>query len=92
MKKSDIIHAVAERSGLTKNVSEQILDAYFTVLKAALAEGQDVPLGDLGRLQVKDRPARPGRNPRTGETIEIPARKVVSLKSGKALSDALGTV
>ncbi len=89
MKKSDIIQGIAQQSNLPKTVTEEAFDAVMTFLKTKLAEGETIPLGNLGRLMVHERAARNGRNPSTGEAIQIPARKTVVFKVGKALSDAL---
>lgn len=89
MNKSQLIDAVAERSGLTKKAASQAVEALLSAVTDSLAEGQKVTLVGFGTFEVRDRAARKGVNPATGATIEIPAGKVPAFKAGKALKDAV---
>lgn len=86
---NDLKSAVAARSGLTKAQTDQALSAFFDHLKTSLSQGDKVSLPGVGQFEVGERAARQGRNPQTGETINIPASKAVKFKAGKALKDAL---
>jgi DNA-binding protein HU-beta len=87
--KSDLIDSVAERTGLAKSDAARAVDAVLGSLTEALKRGDVVALAGFGTFQAKVRAARTGRNPRTGESIAIPASRVPSFKAGKALKDAL---
>ena len=84
MKKVELVEAVAEQTGLTKADATRAIDA-----TEALAKGDKVPLVGFGTFAVSKREAREGRNPRTGETVQIAARNAVSFKAGSALKDAV---
>ncbi|MFS8523472.1 MAG: HU family DNA-binding protein [Limnochordales bacterium] len=90
MTKADLIDQVAARSGLTKKAAGQAVDALFESVTEALAAGQRVQIVGFGTFEVRERAARRGRNPQTGQEIEISARKVPAFKAGKALKDAVG--
>ncbi len=89
MKKVDLVEAIAEEAGLTKADATKAFDATFKVIKNALANGDKVPVAGFGTFAVSERAARDGRNPRTGETVTIPARNAVTFKAGSALKDAV---
>ena len=89
MNKSELINAVAEESGLSKADAGRALDAVVSSVTTALQGGDSVALIGFGTFSVKDRAARTGRNPQTGEAIQIKASKVPSFKAGKALKDAV---
>ncbi len=89
MKKVELVEAVAEKSGLTKADSTKAIDAIIDVFTAALAEGDKISLVGFGTFSVSERAAREGRNPRTGETVKIAARKAVNFKAGASLKDAV---
>ena len=89
MNKNEFVNAIAEKSGLTKKDAEAALNAYIEVVTDALKAGDSVQLIGFGTFEVRERAARTGRNPLTGETIEIAAAKVPAFKSGKALKDAI---
>lgn len=89
MKKVELVEAVAEKAGLTKADATRALDATLEVIKDALVQGDKVPLVGFGTFSVSKRAAREGRNPRTGETVQIAARNSVSFKAGSALKDAV---
>ena len=89
MNKADLIDAVAEDSDLTKASAARALDSAIENITNALKEGNSVTLVGFGTFTVRQREARMGRNPRTGEAIQIKASRVPGFKAGKALKDAL---
>ena len=89
MKKVELVEAVAEKTGLTKADATRAIDATFEVITGALQDGDKVPLVGFGTFAVSERAARSGRNPQTGEPVEIPARKAVTFKAGSALKEAV---
>lgn len=89
MKKSELIAAVAAKAEVTKGDAEDVLDAFTQVARDALAEGKKVPLTDFGTFATKDRAARTGRNPQTGQPVQIPAKTVAQFKPAKSLADHL---
>jgi len=89
MNKSDLINAIAEESGLTKADAGRALDATLSSVSSALKGGDSISLIGFGTFSVKERSARTGRNPQTGETIQIKASKIPSFKAGKTLKDSV---
>ena len=89
MNKTELIAAVAEKTGLTKKDAERVVNATFETVTASLAKGEKVAVAGFGNFEVKTREARVGRNPRTKETIQIPATKLPAFKAAKALKDAV---
>ncbi|HEB55954.1 MAG TPA: HU family DNA-binding protein [Gammaproteobacteria bacterium] len=89
MNKAELIDAVAENADLSKAAAARAVDTVLESITATLKNGEQVALIGFGTFSVKDRAARTGRNPRTGEPLEIPAAKVPSFKAGKALKDAV---
>ena len=89
MKKAELVEAIAEKTGLTKADANRALDATFEVITKALKKGERVPVAGFGTFNVSKRKAREGRNPQTGATVKIPARKAVTFKAGTALKDAV---
>ena len=89
MNKSDLIAAVAEATGITRPEAARAVDATFEVIADALKDGADVRVIGFGSFGVADRAARQGRNPRTGEAVEIAASRQVRFKPGKGLKDAV---
>ncbi len=89
MNKSELIEAVAESADLSKAAAARAVDAMVDSVTDALREGDQVTLVGFGTFTVRERAARTGRNPRTGEAINIPASKVPGFKPGKALKDAI---
>ena len=89
MNKTELIAAVAEKTGLTKKDAEKVINATMEAITAELAKGEKISLTGFGIFEVKAREARTGRNPRTGETTQIPASKAPAFKAGKALKDAV---
>lgn len=90
MTKQDLIDIVSEKCGLTKKDAGATLDAILNTITETMKRGEKVALVGFGTFEAKTRKARTGRNPATGETIEIAARTVPSFKAGRALKDALG--
>lgn len=89
MNKTDLVNHIATSAGLTKTQATAALQAFETAVVDALANGGTVALTGFGTFAVKERAARAGRNPKTGETIQIAASKVPSFKAGKGLKDAV---
>lgn len=89
MNKSELIDAVAEGADISKAAAGRAVDAMIAAISGALKAGDQVNLIGFGTFVVRDRAARTGRNPRTGEVLNIPASKVPSFKAGKALKDAV---
>lgn len=89
MNKSDLIGSVAEKTDLTKKDAEKAVNAIFQSIEDALAKGDKVQLVGFGTFETKERAARIGRNPRTGQEIKIPATKVPGFKAGKALKESV---
>lgn len=89
MNKSELIDAVAEGSDISKAAAGRALDAMINAISDALKKGDTVNLVGFGTFTVRERAARTGRNPRTGETINIAASKNPAFKAGKALKDAV---
>ncbi len=89
MNKAELIEAVAESADISKASATRVLESVLDTITGSLQEGDSVALVGFGTFQVKDRPARTGRNPQTGEPIQIKAAKVPSFKAGKGLKDAL---
>ena len=89
MNKTELIAAVAEKTGQTKKDAERVVNATFESITASLAKGDKVAVSGFGNFEVKAREARVGRNPRTKETIQIPATKLPAFKAAKALKDAV---
>ncbi len=87
MNKTEFIAAVAEKAGLSKKDAEKAVKAYADVVTEELVNGGKVQLVGFGTFEVVDRPAREGRNPRSGETMTIAASRVPKFKAGKALKD-----
>lgn len=91
MNKQELIDAVAESADLSKAAAARAIDAMTEAVTSALKQGDSVSLVGFGSFVVKDRPARTGRNPQTGQPIDIAAAKVPSFKAGKALKDSVNT-
>jgi DNA-binding protein HU-beta len=89
MNKTELIAAVAEKTGLTKKDAERVVNATFETISQNLAAGNKVQISGFGNFEVKAREARVGRNPRTKETIEIPATRLPVFKASKALKDSV---
>ena len=89
MNKSELIAIAAEKAGMTKKDTERILNAAIDAIAASLVRGEKVQLSGFGTFEAKEREARIGRNPHTGEAVEIPATRVPGFKASKALKDSI---
>ena len=89
MNKAELIAAVAEKTGLTKKDADKAVAALIETVTEALKAGDKIQLVGFGTFEVRERPARVGRNPQTKETITIPASKVPAFKAGAALKNAV---
>jgi len=89
MNKSELIEAVAQSADISKAAAARAVDGVLQSITNALQEGDQVTLVGFGTFSVRERAARTGRNPRTGEAIQIKASKIPSFKAGKALKDAV---
>ena len=89
MNKAELIHAAAEKAGVSKKDAEAVVNAALDTIVEAMKDSEKVQLTGFGSFEVKNRPERIGRNPRTKENITIPASKVPTFKAGKAFKDAV---
>ncbi len=89
MNKTDLINAVADQAEVSKKDAGKAVDAFVAAVTDALKKGEKVQLVGFGTFEVRERAAREGRNPQTGETIQIKAAKVPAFKAGKALKDSV---
>ena len=89
MNKSDLINHVVESTEMTKKDVTKVVDAVFDAISGALQNGDKVQLVGFGNFEVRERSARKGRNPQTGEEIEIPASKIPAFKPGKGLKEGI---
>ncbi len=89
MNKADLVTKVAESTELSKKDVSKAVEAVFESISEALHLGEKVQLVGFGNFEVRERSARKGRNPQTGEEIEIPASKVPAFKPGKALKEGI---
>ena len=89
MNKTELVAAMAEQTNLSKIDSEAALKAFIDVVSEELKKGEKVQLVGFGTFEVSERAAREGRNPQTGETMEIKASKTPKFKAGKALKDMM---
>ncbi len=88
MNKADLVSMIAAKSNLTKKDSESALNAFVETVQTALKKGEKIQLVGFGTFEVRKRAARTGINPRTKESIKIPATKAPVFKAGKALKDS----
>ena len=89
MNKTELIAAVAAKTGLTKKDAEKVVNATIDTITEGMVNGDKVNVSGFGIFEVKTREARVGRNPRTKETIQIPATKLPAFKASKTLKDAI---
>lgn len=90
MNSADIADKVAAEAGITKTQAKSIVDGVFAAITAAAKAGDEVSIPGFGKFKVQNKPARTGRNPSTGATIQIAASKKVNFTAAKALKDAVG--
>jgi len=88
MNKGELVEKVAKNSGLSKTDAEKALASILDAIAGAVATGDKVTLIGFGTFLVSERAAREGRNPQTGETMQIPAKKIVKFKAGSKLIEA----
>lgn len=89
MNKGDLVGVVADKTGLTKKEAEKAVNAVFDGIQEALTNNEKVQLIGFGTFEVRERKERKGRNPQTGEEINISSAQVPAFKAGKALKDAV---
>ena len=89
MNKTELVAAMADQTNLSKKDAEAALKAFIDVVSEELKKGEKVQLVGFGTFEVSERAAREGRNPQTGETMEIKASKTPKFKAGKALKDMM---
>ena len=90
--KSDIVEYLNNKICLNKREAKELVDSVFETIKQTLIDGEEVKVSGFGNFQLKDKPARQGRNPRTGEDVEITARRVVTFKSGQKLKEKVKSI
>jgi len=86
MNKTDLVNKIAKKTGLTKTKSNEVIDAFVSSVTESLTEGEKVTLVGFGTFTTSKREARKGRNPKTGEVINIPGKTVARFKAGSELS------
>ena len=89
MNKTELVAAIAEKAGTSKKDAEKVVNATFDVISEAMAKGDKISLVGFGTFEVRERAAREGKNPQTGEKIKIAACKVPAFKARKALKDSV---
>lgn len=89
--KAELAETLFEKVGLNKRESKDLVETFFEQIRDALARGDNVKLSGFGNFQIRDKPARPGRNPKTGEVIPISARRVVTFHASQKLKLAVET-
>lgn len=89
MNNSDLVEKIAASNDLSKSDAKSVVDAVFAAIADAATAGEEISLNGFGKFKVKDSPAREGRNPSTGETIQIAASKKIGFTPAKALKDRL---
>ena len=92
MSKKEFVDAYAKATGETKKRAEELVNAFLGTAEEFLVKGENIQFVGWGTFEVKERAARTGRNPRTGEEMEIAASKVPGFKAGKALKDAVNGI
>jgi integration host factor subunit alpha len=91
MTKVDLINGVYEKLGFSKRESSEIVEQFFEIVKNSLIQGENVKISGLGNFMVKHKKARKGRNPQTGEEIEIASRKVMNFKLSQVLKNEINS-
>jgi DNA-binding protein HU-beta len=86
MNKADLVNSISEKTGLSKTKTNEVIDAFVSSVTESLKRGEKVTLVNFGTFNTSERDARKGRNPKTGESIEIPSKRVARFKVGTGLS------
>lgn len=89
MNKADLINSISEKTGLTKTKSNEVIDAFLSSVTESLSNGDKVTLVGFGTFTTSQRDARKGRNPKTGDIIDIPSKKVARFKAGSDLTKSV---
>lgn len=89
MTKADIVEKVANKIGFTKKESQDLVESVFNLLKSTLESGENIKISGFGKFEVKQKKDRRGRNPQTGESITIEARRILSFKPSTLLRTAV---
>ena len=89
MNRMELVAIAAEKAGMTKKDTDAAIKAMLEAVEEALVKGEKLQLMGFGTFEIRERPARQGKNPRTGEAVTIPAARVPVFKAGKALRDAV---
>lgn len=89
MNKSELVSRVAEESGVAKKTVEDVLSCCFSVVEAVLVSGEDISISGFGKWEVVERKGRKGRNPKTGEELQIPAKKTAKWSPSKVIKNTL---
>jgi DNA-binding protein HU-beta len=89
MNTTELVDAVAEANDISKAKAKDVVNSILAAIVDAAKRGEEVAIAGFGRFSVKERPARAGRNPRTGEALNIPASKALSFKMSKSVGEAL---
>lgn len=91
MTKADIVEKVSDRCGVSKKDSIEMVELVFSILKNTLEIGEDIKISGFGKFEIKNKHARKGRNPQTGEPIVIGERKILSFKASQILKGAINS-
>jgi DNA-binding protein HU-beta len=89
MKKTELMETIAERAKVPKREAQKYFDAFEEVVTDALKDGDEIQITGFGKFYVREQKAREGRNPQTGEKMEIPARKVPTFSAGNSLKESI---
>lgn len=92
LNKPEFVTLLAERCEVTKKDAEEMYDDVFGTLADAIAGGEEVAIAGLGRVKIADRPARMARNPKTGDTVEVPAKKAPKFQFAKNIKEAVASL
>ena len=87
--KAQLSQILFEQLGLNKREAKEYIEAFFDLIAAHLVEGQDVKISGFGNFEIRSKSGRPGRNPRTGEPVPIPPKRVVTFKASATLKDQI---
>ena len=89
--KAQLSEMLFEQLGLNKREAKEYIEAFFELISTQLVDGQDVKLSGFGNFEIRSKSARPGRNPRTGEPVPIPPKRVVTFKASAILKDQINS-